>query len=1569
MKKLLTLFFLSLAFMTNAMAQEQTGWTKDPTIRETHWFGQYEYLDQSPISFQSRTINWSGNYLESIVIVKNWTNQNPAQSPKTSYYSWLDHQLRFSVDNTGSWTIDGSNNSAYTAASQGQGLKNNTRQNQNFNIHNLKAGDEYTITYYENNGSQATKITDSAVGTATVSIPGQAVIRSVEIKLAEYKASDFKVEEVSGQFVTDLTTSHNNFLRNQGVYDAQFGDLGYRYTFKGPGVLEDKRGAVPYMTMKFGADNDMTFVRALSEVQVNYGDLTETEAEFYTKENGGTPVVAAESDEYIVHSNAGATYDWDAQFFITAPYALSTGQQFKVDFWYKADHNASVSTQTHRTAGDYVYWACIGDLTFTDEWKHFEGTATDVSGDMNGFQTIAFNLNADKDADNTFYFKDIKLSVPERTESISTDALGAASIIHEDNDLNPDHDHLQYRWTFKDNNYGQYNGRFSEAEIRDRFIGKEWSTFTADHTYAAGVDPSSNGQWLLNGQSVGDYTDGATNYIYGDEFPSIWPLCGNFFYFFPEVDGLLQIEYYCEGENETNAFWFKQDAEGNSMYVKDQPKVQHINTRDGNRTSGVNNYSLMVNVEKGGIYYLCSLPTNITHERPIFRLKSYTFIPRFRVAPLYKVVHNSEVNTNKTIGVAEIIGGPYTDLNGGQPGGYGNNEYELTGTFIRNAEPETRVKCLGNVASATAKVEMIDGKQKLSFYNIKFKEGDNVNPGGAVVAHVNNEMGQASFVLTIAYDAADAKWNDSKDTRVAATSDGKEVKHWDFYSGAGDGQDGGWDLGKYGEDDGTRYADNQAAWKAKSKLFKETHKADGLTADWEFDYVDVPNTKEPIFKSIYDMEADNADMIHETAGLVFFTEPNELGIYNENDSPTSAYQDRFIGLMGGGKLIIPRLKADDRVVIKMGAFGNVDGVGESEMEQKAVLTLTNAKDAKGNVISGDYIIGGSIPYDDETSPANTLPHGEYHFMVNETSSSDDTDFAIEVKEANLLKIYSIDIYRNAANDNADILTENEVTSETPELLIAKGDGSKTMDFYLRYRGFEEKSTFGGEATQVRGNLALTSESFTSDETENKVSATFNEGKFGSFRAEMAVKTKDESNTYVTDYAPGNLAIGYIQTQEYPYTWDFTDLEDYAATSITAEEGGLNGNLTDDDFEGWEDASLRNAPENEPGILFANGGQLYAADNMFPESVGIGFKRSEDAPEDAKTLNNTLSIVADEGLVLNATSGYHKLVIPAVTEDAAIYVRATPIEGATLKAACSTDGESEASWDATASAGDDNIYVKKATGEDIELWLNGLAVKKIGISLDAKTLDKQGWATESRGRVIDPDLTWYLTGQNIETIFVTGVDYGEDASKGGTVTMSRVTTPGTEGSKVLCALTDGDAGACILHNTAGSAVNILDGFHLFVPDMHDYGTTDAKKTLSDNTSSILIAQVEEGDIAAEDATNGLTNYILSTTYYKTGKEKVSDGPLAFYRVKEGGAHSKGHNAYLQLETTKVKPQGSGSTATAFGLVFDTGEAVNGINELLINNANEGAYTINGMKMEKMPTQKGVYIVNGKKMVIK
>ena len=1582
MKKFITLFILMIAFTTNAVAQ----WDQNPVIEETHWFGQYEYVDITP-GFVQRNINWSGNYLESTEIWRSSTGGGDlAHQPKTSYYSWLKHELRFSVDNTGAWAIRGTTNSAYNPKGfnpdygGGQGLKNVSGNTQNFYIHNLEDGDRYDVRYYVDGGSSEEHISGSVIGTATVSIPANALIRNVVITLAEYVTSDFKVEEVDEEDVAPITSSYANY---RGMSISEFGTLGYKYSFEGPGVLEDKRGAAPYITMRFGNDNDMTFVRALNDVNYSYGSYKSVTPKLFTKENGATVAVESTPDdngESVLRNLANPGADWDTQFWIgTTEYSLPAGQKFKLKFEYKADADATVHTQTHGgNAGPYIIWHCIGDLTFSTDWQIFEQEIT-IDNDMAGWMSVAFNLNYLTSATN-YYFRNITLQIPERTESFGEEKFAAASIINAHNDLDPSDTHLQYPWTYKNNN--TYSDPFNETEIKDRFVGKEWSTFTAEEDPNHNINPNNGSQYI-----------GSEEYVYGDRFNSIWPLCGNYFYFFPEVDGLLEIEYYCEGANESAAFWYKQKEDGSFAGYGDQPATQFINTnaQDNWNTNGNNNYKLRVNVEKGGIYYLCSLPTNL-HQQPIVRLKSYTFIPKFRVYPLYKVVKNTEVNTNATLKVAEITGGPYTDLDGTNHG-YNTNAYDLANnTFIRNEMEEPRIKCLGNVVSAKAKIEYEGNKQWLGFYDIKFREGTNAageayNPGGAVVAHVNNGVGQASFVLTIAYDAANAKWgknNAGEDARIAATSGGKEVKHWDFYSGKGDYNASGvisdsWDLGQYKDNNGKQYAEDANAWKSSSKLFRETNKADGLTADWEEDYVDLKNTKEPIFKSIYDMEGDNADMVHETAGLVFFTHPNELGIYNENDAPTSAFQDRFIGLMGGGKLIIPRLKQNDRVVIKMGCFGNVDGVGDSEMEQKAVLWLTNAKDAKGNAIpvETDYIIGGSIPYGEETSPANTLPHGEYHFVVANTSTSDDTDFAIEVKDAALLKIYSIDIYRNAANNNADILTENSITTANgPELLFTDEDAegtTKDMEFYLRYSGFEEPTKFGTlNPNYTRGNLGEIST--TSGTKANSLKATFTKGDFGSFRSDAEVKTKDDNNTYITDYTPGSLAVGNLDKMEYPYTWDFMDLleiknpgdmpdDKYIDHAIQFERE--SSNLVDD-YKGWVDDEgvhcLRNAPMNEPGILFANGGQLYAKNEEFAEIAGIGFKRSVDAPEDAKLMNRSVGIHSGS-LELNADEGmFHKLVLPKVDKDAVIYVRATPIKNASVVTKCSTDGETGKNFDKTIEIpmGDnkkDYVYImKNDADQDVELWLNGLSVQKIAVSEDFKKIGTTGYATESRTRVIDHTLTEFFTGVPIKAYWG---ELSDDKTK--------VTLKDVEFLKAATA--EGDATGCVLHNETENdddnndkSVNIIDGgFHLFVPDMHDKGTTNIN-------GNVMLAHLNVSNIESDD---DFTRYVLSAKYYDGSQVGVSEKAyingktVAFYKVDpKTGAKLAANSAYLQLSSSDAQPALMFRFfEDMFGEIPTTIKTVKSADE-----ENAVWYNLNGQAINA-PQKAGIYIRNGKKVIVK
>jgi hypothetical protein len=78
--------------------------------------------------------------------------------------------------------------------------------------------------------------------------------------------------------------------------------------------------------------------------------------------------------------------------------------------------------------------------------------------------------------------------------------------------------------------------------------------------------------------------------------------------------------------------------------------------------------------------------------------------------------------------------------------------------------------------------------------------------------------------------------------------------------------------------------------------------------------------------------------------------------------------------------------------------------------------------------------------------------------------------------------------------------------------------------------------------------------------------------------------------------------------------------------------------------------------------------------------------------------------------------------------------------------------------------------------------------------------------------------------------------------------------------------------------------------------------------------------------------------------------------------------KAHSAYLPLLTSSVY---TGGGAIAITMDFGDGE-VTDINKVEADddaNADGDWYTLNGLKLEKKPTKKGVYIKDGRKVVVK
>ena len=164
---------------------------------------------------------------------------------------------------------------------------------------------------------------------------------------------------------------------------------------------------------------------------VSNGNLANEEnVNFYTKENGGAPVIGTivagagknNGNGLMINTPDNPGTEWDAQFFIKADEVIPAGAKIHVEFDYMATQEAGFDTQSHAQPSDYIHWYCVGSGNATPVWQHYSAEVEvsqakeDGTGDwgkactnpLNGkpFQTVAFNLCKVKTA-TTFFFDNI----------------------------------------------------------------------------------------------------------------------------------------------------------------------------------------------------------------------------------------------------------------------------------------------------------------------------------------------------------------------------------------------------------------------------------------------------------------------------------------------------------------------------------------------------------------------------------------------------------------------------------------------------------------------------------------------------------------------------------------------------------------------------------------------------------------------------------------------------------------------------------------------------------------------------------------------------------------------------------------------------------------------------------------------------------------------------------------------------------------------------------------------------------------------------------------------------------
>ena len=152
------------------------------------------------------------------------------------------------------------------------------------------------------------------------------------------------------------------------------------------------------------------------------------------------------------------------------------------------------------------------------------------------------------------------------------------------------------------------------------------------------------------------------------------------------------------------------------------------------------------------------------------------------------------------------------------------------------------------------------------------------------------------------------------------------------------------------------------------------------------------------------------------------------------------------------------------------------------------------------------------------------------------------------------------------------------------------------------------------------------------------------------------------------------------------------------------------------------------------------------------------------------------------------------------------------------------------------------------------------------------------------------------------------------------------------------------------------------------EKHPIFTTDVNTNPGRLTSNALVgtgAEETKFDDAKDDAKKkGCQNYILTTKYFHLGKEdQVIDGnQQCFYKWVKGNA--KNNFAYLQLKN----PSNANAKTVIYLDWFGDTTGIHGMTAPSQVTSGKTYYTLDGRKVTS-PTQKGIYIINGKKIIIK
>ena len=407
-----------------------------------------------------------------------------------------------------------------------------------------------------------------------------------------------------------------------------------------------------------------------------------------------------------------------------------------------------------------------------------------------------------------------------------------------------------------------------------------------------------------------------------------------------------------------------------------------------------------------------------------------------------------------------------------------------------------------------------------------------------------------------------------------------------------------------------------------------------------------------------------------------------------------------------------------------------------------------------------------------------------------------------------------------------------------------------------------------------------------------------------------------------------------------YTWDFTNIS--ADTFKEIDESVTAGNT----YWGFDEKNHAYGSSNASNSrTFAQGQEIKAgASNTFilPELKGLLFNL-------VKNNSNRFQIVCEKGLetkgntYLYLNGGTHYVTIQSVPAKAMVYIEHN---GSNEMFNLNTLGVESINTITNSNNNRVSVYQLGDMTKDLTFCVQNCKLYRIAVVKDNKTIgsaenDYIKYATYSQSYPVDYSLNERLNGTAV-TAYSVSTKYQSNATF-----VNFTELPNNQSA----------SGEGVILKTSGK-----------LGESHPIFTTDVNTNPERLTSNALVGTGDEETKFDDAKKEGCQNYILTTRYFHLDKDENQTGEVidgtqqCFYKWVKGNV--KRNLAYLQLKNP--------SNANAKTVIYlDWFGDTTGIHDMTAPSqvtSGKTYYTLDGRKVTS-PTQKGIYIINGKKIIIK